>query len=44
MIAEQYKNRLKNDRYHGNQDKERNPMGEVPNEVVGKGGWVHAKK
>jgi hypothetical protein len=37
------KNRLKNDRYHDNQDKERNPMGEVPNEGVGKGGRVHRK-
>jgi hypothetical protein len=37
------KNRLKNDMNHGNQDKERNPMGEVPNEGVGKGSWVHGK-
>jgi len=37
------KNRLKNDRYHENNDKERNPMGEVPNEGVRKGGWVHKK-
>jgi hypothetical protein len=38
------KNRLKNDRYHDNQDKERNSMGEVLNEVVGNGGRVHGKK
>jgi hypothetical protein len=31
------KNRLKNDMYHDNQYKERNPMGEVTNEGVGKG-------
>jgi hypothetical protein len=37
------KNRNKNDRYHDNQDKERNPMGEVLEESVGEGGRVHRK-